>query len=152
MCLKETGYLETQENQKLACTLEFLGHIIAPDGIRLDPDKVAAVLKMSAPTSKVKVQRFLGMINFYDKGIPNRAVFEERQFLFGIISRKKAFEGVKRIISFAPVLVLFDPLKETIVPADSGSHKIGGALLQRQNNGEIHPIAYVSRTLSETKR
>ena len=51
--------------------LTFLGHVISKDGIKVDPKKVEAISNMALPTSKVELQRLLGMINYLGMFIPN---------------------------------------------------------------------------------
>jgi len=45
----------------------YCGHLITPDGIQADPDKVKAILEMPAPTDAKGVQRFIGMVNYLSK-------------------------------------------------------------------------------------
>jgi hypothetical protein len=45
--------------------IDFLGHIISVDGIRMDPAKVAAVQDWMYPKDKKSLQMFLGFANFY---------------------------------------------------------------------------------------
>ena len=47
--------------------VEFLGYIVSPEGISMDPTKVKAVLEWDAPKSICNVQFFLGFTNFYHK-------------------------------------------------------------------------------------
>jgi hypothetical protein len=49
--------------------VKFLGHIISTDGIRMDPEKVDAVMKFRPPRNKNEVQTYLGFLNFYRKYI-----------------------------------------------------------------------------------
>jgi hypothetical protein len=49
----------------------FLGHVISPKGITMDPDKVNEVLDWKQPTSVSKVQNFLGLTGYYRMFIPN---------------------------------------------------------------------------------
>ncbi|XP_054826969.1 uncharacterized protein LOC129324030 [Eublepharis macularius] len=51
-------------------TVEFLGHVLSPHGIRMDPAKVEAVQTWQAPRSRKDVQRFLGFANYYRQFIP----------------------------------------------------------------------------------
>ena len=51
--------------------LIFLGHIISKDGIKPDPKKINAITNMPIPTNKTELQRFLGMINYLEKFVPN---------------------------------------------------------------------------------
>ena len=39
-----------------------LGHLVSTDGIRIDPERVKAILKISLPRSKKDVQSFIGKI------------------------------------------------------------------------------------------
>jgi hypothetical protein len=52
---------------------KLLGHIISRDGIKIDPNRVAAIQKISTPRRKKEVQSFLGRINFLRRFIPNLA-------------------------------------------------------------------------------
>ncbi|XP_060112868.1 uncharacterized protein LOC132585122, partial [Heteronotia binoei] len=46
-------------------SVEFLGHIVSPQGILMDPKKVEAVLTWQAPQNRKDLQRFLGFANYY---------------------------------------------------------------------------------------
>nr|VZI04395.1 unnamed protein product [Spirometra erinaceieuropaei] len=54
-------------------SLEFLGHQADSEGLRPLPSKVEAVRNLPPPTSKRQLQRFLGMVNFYRRFLPNCA-------------------------------------------------------------------------------
>ena len=51
--------------------ITFLGHTLSSKGIQPDPIKTRAILDMPIPSTKVELQRFLGMINYLGKFIPN---------------------------------------------------------------------------------
>ena len=51
--------------------LKFLGHIISGRGIEPDPEKVSATVDMPLPTNKKELQKFLGMVNYLGKFLPN---------------------------------------------------------------------------------
>ena len=50
---------------------QILGHLVSADGIRIDPERVKAILKIGIPRSKKNVQSFIGKINFLIWFIPN---------------------------------------------------------------------------------
>ena len=52
---------------------KLLGHLVSADGIRIDPERVKAILNISFPRSKKDVQSFIGKINFLHWFIPNFA-------------------------------------------------------------------------------
>ena len=62
-----------------------------------------------------------------------------------------AFDRVKKLITEAPVLAFYDMTRPTIVSADASSFGIGAALFQ-VFDGEMKPIAFASRTLTEAER
>ena len=141
-------------------TLKFLGHIIGPEGIRPDPDKVKAIASMSPPTSTTEVRRFLGMTNQLSKFSPRLAELSEP--LRSLLSTKstrcwsetqqKAFEEIKMELQSDRVLALYHPDRETIVAADASSYGLGGVLLQKQPDEEWKPVLFASRTLSATEQ
>ncbi len=54
-----------------AQSVPFLGFIVSPEGVRMDPDKVKAVLSWPIPDSLKALQRFLWFANFYRRFIRN---------------------------------------------------------------------------------
>ena len=51
--------------------IEYLGYIIGPEGISMDPKKIASILDWPQPRNVRDIQSFLGFANFY------------RRFIFG---------------------------------------------------------------------
>ena len=51
--------------------VKYVGLQIAADGIRPDPYKVFAIVNMAAPTDVKAVLRFLGVVTYLSKFIPN---------------------------------------------------------------------------------
>ena len=43
--------------------VKFLGHIVDKEGIRADPDKTSAILKMKPPQNITELRRFMGLAN-----------------------------------------------------------------------------------------
>ncbi|XP_053567915.1 uncharacterized protein LOC128657565 [Bombina bombina] len=50
-------------------SVEFLGYIIIPGQIRMDPGKITTILEWTVPKDKKSVQHFLGFANFYRRFI-----------------------------------------------------------------------------------
>jgi hypothetical protein len=49
----------------------FLGHMVSPEGITVDPSKVKEVLDWKPSMTVSDVWRFLGLANYYRRFIPN---------------------------------------------------------------------------------
>lgn len=49
----------------------YIGHVFTPTGLKPDPQKAAAITEIQAPTDVLGLQRFLGMVNYLGKFIPN---------------------------------------------------------------------------------
>jgi hypothetical protein len=53
--------------------ISFLGHRVSPLGVSIDPDRTEAIRKFPPPKDVKGIARFIGMVNFYHKFIPNYA-------------------------------------------------------------------------------
>ena len=63
----------------------------------------------------------------------------------------EAFTSVKTLLTTAPTLAYFDPIKPTTVSADANSYGLGADLLQEHPEGQ-RPIAVSSRTLNKAEK
>ena len=54
-------------------SVTFFGNIYTAEGIRPDPDKVRDIQQMPSPQNKEDAQRFLGMLTYLTKFIPQLA-------------------------------------------------------------------------------
>ena len=137
---------------------EYLGHIIAPGVVKMDPAKVEGVTQWPTPTCKKHVQGFLGFANFYRRFIKDFSkVAGPLNRLTGLSEWKwteeeqKAFDTIKRLITSAPVLAVpndDDPFK---IECDASKFAIGAELSQKQD-GKWRTIAFLSRSLSPAER
>ena len=117
--------------------------------------KLKQWLTCFTPKCKEDVQRFLGMANYLSKFCPNlaeltaplRAVTKPSSEFIWEVPQREAFEQIKRLISHAPTLKLFDPELEITLSVDSSSHSLGAVMMQ-----EHGPVEYAARSLSETQK
>ena len=101
---------------KLRCEeVPFLGHLITKDGLKADPAKIRAVLKM--PTSAdVGIHRFIGFTNYPSKFLarlsdvcePLRKRTLPDMEWFWTNLHDSTVQQVKRLVTNAPVLKYFD--------------------------------------------
>ena len=57
--------------------VEYVGHVFGTDGLRPSSDRIQAILNMSVPQDKTSLQRFMGMVNYLQKFIPNLASIDK---------------------------------------------------------------------------
>ena len=65
-------------------------------------------------------------------------------------SHKPAFQDVKKALTSSQILCTYNPLLPTVVSADASSFGLG-AVLQQRHDSVLHPVAYISRSLTDTK-
>ncbi|BHF62508.1 hypothetical protein SprV_0200549000 [Sparganum proliferum] len=122
-----------------ATSLEFLGHLIDSSGIRPLPSKVAAIRDFLAPTSKRQLQRFLGMVNFYRRFLPNCA--DTILPLTNLLSGSKrtfeltpaaltSFEQVKALLADATLLTHYHADAPISLMVDASNVAVGAVLQQ----------------------
>ena len=128
--------------------LEYLGHLISAEGLRVNPKKVAALTKFPRPQVTTELRSFLGMANYFRKFIKNYATIAaplssqtgKNAVLTWPPECEAAFVEVKRLLTSAPVLALPDPDKTFVIESDASITGIGAVLLQDEK-----PVAYESR-------
>ncbi len=89
-----------------AQSVPFLGFILSPEGIRMDPAKVEAVANWPTPDNRKAVQRFLGFANFYRRfirgfsqiALPLTNLTSTRQRFCWSEQALEAFEKLKLIL------------------------------------------------------
>lgn len=139
-------------------SVQFLGHVISPNGIHPSPEKVKAILDAPPPDSLSKLQSYLGLLNYYGKFIPNLSA--ELHELYKLLRKDTpfrwtpdcqiAFDKTKRLLTDNNVLELYDPSKPIVVAADASPYGIG-AILSHVVNGVEKPVLYASSTLSSAE-
>ena len=134
-----------------------MGHIISKEGIRIDPNRVSAILKVEEPRSKKEVQSFIGKVNFLLRFIPsfveillnsNNMLKKDHEIKW-TVEAKKSFKNIKQAISEALVLVspYFD--KYFLVFSYASEHTVAVVLLQKNDQGEEQPIEFFSKILRD---
>ena len=64
----------------------------------------------------------------------------------------EAFETLKKKCMTAPVLAFVDLEKPFVLETDASGIGFGAVLLQEQEDGKLHPVAYASRALHGSQK
>ncbi|GJP31378.1 hypothetical protein CLOM_g12018 [Closterium sp. NIES-68] len=139
--------------------LEFLGHVISTEGIRIDPKKLRAIQEWKLPTNLQQLQSFLGFVNYVRRFIPNMAgltgpltdLLQKGTFYEWGEKQQAAFEALKNLLMSPPVLRIADPERPFEVITDASDIAIGAVVMQAFGNG-LQPIAYESRKMQSAER
>lgn len=138
----------------------YLGHVITPDGVRPNPDKIKAIQRYKIPTTTTEIKGFLGLLGYYRKFIPQFAdltkpltsklkkgtkIDPEEQ------SYRTCFENCKKLLCNDPILAYPDFSKPFLLTTDASNVGLG-AVLSQGKPGQDKPICYASRTLNESEQ
>jgi hypothetical protein len=96
--------------------INYLGYVVDADGVRTNPEKVAAIANMLPPTSVSELRRFMGACGYYQQFIPNFAELASSLYKLTIKgttwawgdAQQHAFDQLKIAITSEPVLQLPD--------------------------------------------
>ena len=114
---------------------------------------------MSTPESPADFRRFLGMVQYLAKCMPNLAGNSSalRQLLIKDAKwewteeHTKQFHDLQLLVTSSPVLKYFDPNLPVKLSVDASRSGLGSVLLQLHKD-DWHPVAFASRALSKSER
>jgi len=138
----------------------FLGVVIGPNGIEMEEEKVDGVLSWPQPKTVKDIRKFLGLANYYRRFIKD---FARVARPLNILTRKdkkwwwkeaqqEAFNKLKQVFTTKPVLVALDLDKEFRVEANASNYTTGGVLSIKCSDDKWRPVAFISKSLSDTER
>jgi len=138
----------------------FLGVVIGPNGIEMEEEKVDGVLSWPEPKNVKDIRKFLGLANYYRRFIKdfarvarpiNMLTRKNVKWQWGV-EQQKAFNELKRVFTTKPVLVAPDLDKEFRVEANASNYTTRGVLSMKCSDEMWRPIAFISKSLSDTER
>ena len=137
----------------------FLGHLISPSGVKIQPSKVKAIMNLQIPSNKDQLRSVLGSFNFHHNSVKDLYLILAP--LFELLKKNRtynwskecsqAFKDAKFAISHATERRHRDPKLKLILSVDSSASGTGSVLFQSRND-TLEPLGYFSKTFSDVER
>lgn len=149
-------YCKAKKCEFLVQEIDFLGFHISNKGVTMDQHKVMAIKEWPIPKNVKDIQTFMGFCNFYRKFIEgfsricvpiNHLLKKKIEWNWGE-EQQTAFDTLKERFTTAPLLIWPNFNKPYVVEADA-SNFARGAILSQEVDGQLHPIAYISKSLTD---
>ena len=147
-CRKYNVRLSTKKAQICKTTVKFLGVLLSPEGIRVDPERYKAIENLSPPTNKQGVASFLAMTNFWRKFIfrysersqPLRKLLSKTQpFIFGR-EQQAAFDDLRTCLRKEPIILTIPQFNLPFCIFSDASNKGSAFILTNEMPDSSHKI------------
>ena len=149
--------LSPTKTKLLQKEVTWLGYKLSSDGIRIEDNKVKAILSLPPPDTVKRIQKFLGAVNWqrnFIKGFAQMAAPLYDLLRKGVDFNwskecQKSFEEIKTALTTSPILAIAevsDPMQSYQVTIDS-SKRGQGATLTQIINDQRRVIGYWSRSV-----
>ena len=140
--------------------VRLLGHVVDEDGVSVDTEKIDAMSAAPASQNAMELRSFLGLTGYYRRFIKgfagisavlHEATSTKRDFTW-TDEMRVAFDTLKERLKSPPLLAFADFDVPFVVETDASSVAIGSVLVQKKEDGKVHPIQYASRTMTAPER
>jgi len=141
--------------------LNFVGHTIGRDNVRMDPHKLEKIRDAPRPITKRQLRAFLGLAGYYSNFVPNYTDVvvpltdltkkREPNVIRWGEAQERAFNRLKVLLSQEPILRMPDFGRPFILQTDASETGVGAVLLQSHEDGKF-PVTCVSKKLLPRER
>ena len=116
--------------------VEYLGHIVSHEGVKVDPRKIKSIKKWKITTSIKNLRGFLGLTSYYQNFVKNygriaatlKTLLKKDEFSW-TLEATNAFEHLKEAMCQAWVLATPDFTKAFIMECEASGNGIGVVLM-----------------------
>lgn len=136
--------------------IEYLGYRANAQGIVPSDRHIEAIQNYPMPRTYVQLKSCLGLFSFFRRFVPSyskiahplsQLMKKDAPFVFTEECRQ-AFFTLRQKLLEPPVLSIFDVKRETELHCDASAKGFGAALMQKQDDGKFHPVAFFSKSTS----
>ncbi|CAM8884640.1 unnamed protein product [Rhodiola kirilowii] len=132
--------------------ITYLGHVISSDGVKVDPEKIQAVVGWQAPCNVKQLRAFLGLCGYYRRFVnqyaqiaaPLTQLLLKDAFIWTPVVQE-AFDKLKVALTTTPTLALPNFECPFEVQTNASGTGVGAVLSQ-----DGIPLAYFSKQLTST--
>ena len=118
----KTRYGSTLISSSLQEIKQFFGFTRTPDGLRADDLKIKGIRDMPSPQNLAELQTFMGVVNYLNwffsimaqTSEPLRQLMNKDTPFLWQPEHHRAFQSLKQIITEAPVLAYYNPVKDNV--------------------------------------
>lgn len=151
--------LQLDKCEFLRKEVTYLGHVITPEGVKPNPEKIKAIKKYPIPKNTTQLKGFLGLLGYYRKFIKDFSKIAlplTKRLKKGVeinpkdLDYSECFEYCKTLLVNEPILQYPDFSQPFILTTDASNHAIGAVLSQGKIGSDL-PVAYASRTLNKSE-
>ncbi|XP_055604284.1 uncharacterized protein LOC129752535 [Uranotaenia lowii] len=157
LCKLDASNVKLNRSKLKLCenSVKFYGHVLTDHGLKADQDKISTIKQYPAPTNAKEVHRFIGMVNYLSRFIPNlsanmsnlrKLIVESTPWKWTAVENEE-FNRIKSLVADTKTLKYYDMHLPLSIECDASSTGLGVAVFQQ--NGIV---GYASRTLSATER
>ena len=117
--------------------VQFLGHVVSNEGIKVNPSKIEAVLNWDRPRTPTEVRSFLGLAGYYRRFVQDFAKIatpltkltrKDENFIWNERC-EESFQELKTRLITAPVLALLDDQDNFVIFSDASQKGLGCVLM-----------------------
>jgi hypothetical protein len=134
--------------------LEYLGHIITNHGVKVDENKIAAMVAWPRPINILELHGFLGLTEYYRKFVKNYSIVTRalnnlsKKGQFGWHEEAEtSFLALKHVMTTTPTLAMPN-FKDIFTVKTNASGDGIGAILTQQGKS----VAFMSKALEVAKK
>ena len=146
--------------------ITYLGHKISAKGMLPGQEGIQKIANMGPPTTVTGIGKFVGVVGYFRCFIKNFSrIARPLDDLISCENSKlknhpvtlmpaalETFETLKKKCMTVPVLAFADLEKPFVLETDASGIGLGAVLLQEQEDGKLHPVAYATRALHGSQK
>lgn len=139
--------------------VKYLGHIVSPEGVATDPEKIETE-SWKVPESLKELQVFLGTTGYYRQYIEQYGTIAKSLHVLNSketrwkweVEEQDAFQELKSRLLMTPILRFPDPAR-TYYILDTDNSSIGvGTKVSQEEDGKEKVISYYSKSLNPAEQ